>query len=39
MYAVIESGGKQHRVSTGEEVKVEKLAGEVGDSVSLLRFL
>ena len=34
MYAVIESGGKQHRVSTGDEVIVEKLAGEVGETIS-----
>ena len=39
MYAVIESGGKQHRVSTGEEVKVEKLTGDVGDSVSFDKVL
>ena len=39
MYAVIESGGKQHRVSTGEEVMVEKLAGEVGDAVSFDKVL
>ena len=33
MYAIIETGGKQHPVSPGEEVKVEKLAGDVGSSV------
>ncbi|MFC1531966.1 50S ribosomal protein L21 [Thermodesulfobacteriota bacterium] len=33
MYAVIQTGGKQFRVAPGEEVKVEKLAGKVGDSV------
>lgn len=33
MYAVIETGGKQYAVSPGEEIRVEKLAGEVGDSV------
>lgn len=33
MYAVIETGGKQYAVSPGEEVRVEKLAGEVGDPV------
>ena len=31
MYAVIESGGKQHRVSEGDLIKVEKIEGEVGD--------
>ena len=30
MYAVIRTGGKQHRVVAGERLKVEKLAGEVG---------
>ena len=34
MYAVIETGGKQLKVSEGETVLVEKLDGEVGsDSV------
>jgi large subunit ribosomal protein L21 len=39
MYAVIESGGKQHRVSTGDEVMVEKLAGEVGEIISFDKVL
>jgi large subunit ribosomal protein L21 len=34
MYAVIQTGGKQVRVSPGEEVKLEKLPGEVGDSIA-----
>jgi large subunit ribosomal protein L21 len=34
-YAVIRTGGKQYRVSEGEVVKVEKLAGEVGETVTL----
>lgn len=34
MYAVIQSGGKQHRVTAGEQVKLEKLAGEVGDELT-----
>lgn len=33
MYAVIESGGKQHRVEPGEVVKLEKLDAEEGASV------
>lgn len=33
MYAVIASGGKQYKVSAGDEVFVEKLAGEQGDKV------
>jgi large subunit ribosomal protein L21 len=35
MYAIIRSGGKQHRVSKGERLKVEKLDGEVGATVDL----
>jgi large subunit ribosomal protein L21 len=35
MYAVIRTGGKQHRVAPGEVVKVEKLAGEAGATVTL----
>ncbi len=34
MYAVIRTGGKQYRVNPGEVVKVEKLAGKVGDEIS-----
>ncbi|MDH3519413.1 MAG: 50S ribosomal protein L21 [Myxococcales bacterium] len=35
MYAVVRSGGKQVRVEPGKSVRVEKLAGAVGDSVAL----
>ena len=34
MYAVIKTGGKQYRVDQGKEIKIEKLQGEVGDSVT-----
>ena len=33
MFAVFESGGKQHRVSEGEVVRVERLDGAPGDSI------
>jgi large subunit ribosomal protein L21 len=33
MFAVFESGGKQHRVSEGEVVRLERLDGEPGDAV------
>ncbi len=33
MYAVIKTGGKQYRVSQGQDIKVEKIKGKVGDSV------
>jgi large subunit ribosomal protein L21 len=34
-YAVIRTGGKQYRVSEGDIVKIERVAGEVGDKVTL----
>ncbi len=33
MYAVIETGGKQYRVSQGDTLRVEKLNAEEGESV------
>jgi len=33
MYAVIRTGGRQYRVNPGDEVKVEKLQGQVGDAI------
>jgi large subunit ribosomal protein L21 len=30
MYAIIKTGGKQYRVSAGEKLKVENLAGDIG---------
>ena len=35
MYAVIRSGGKQYRVSEGQLLRVEKIAGNAGDKVTL----
>ncbi len=35
MYAVITTGGKQYRVAPGDEIRVEKLDGEVGETVQL----
>ncbi|TSA49665.1 MAG: 50S ribosomal protein L21 [Nitrosomonadales bacterium] len=35
MYAVIKTGGKQHRVTVGEKLKVEKLVGEIGSEIVL----
>ena len=34
MYAVIKTGGKQYRVAKGDRLRVEKLAGNVGDTVT-----
>jgi len=39
MYAVIESGGKQHRVVEGEVLKLEKLDVATGDTVEFDRVL
>jgi large subunit ribosomal protein L21 len=33
MYAIIRSGGKQHKVSKGDVLKVEKLDKKVGEKV------
>ena len=35
MYAVVRTGGKQVRMSPGESVRIEKLPGEVGQTVEL----
>ncbi|OBX49000.1 50S ribosomal protein L21 [Moraxella nonliquefaciens] len=35
MYAVVKSGGKQHRVSVGETLKVELLKAEVGATLNI----
>ena len=34
MYAIIKTGGKQYKVQSGEQLKVEGLAGDVGSAVS-----
>ena len=39
MYAVIKTGGKQYRVAQGDEVKLEKLTGNVGDTVTFEQVL
>ncbi|MBO68732.1 MAG: 50S ribosomal protein L21 [Acidiferrobacteraceae bacterium] len=39
MYAVMETGGKQYRVSVGGNVRVEKLAGDVGEVIEISRVL
>jgi len=35
VYAIVISGGKQHRVQTGDLIKVEKLDGDVGSKITL----
>lgn len=39
MYAVVETGGKQYKVSTGETIEVEKMPLKVGQKVELDRVL
>lgn len=39
MFAVFESGGKQHRVVEGEVVRLERLDGEPGDTIVFNRVL
>lgn len=39
MYAVISTGGKQYKVCEGQTVRVEKIPGDIGTSVSLDRVL
>ncbi|PLX81533.1 MAG: 50S ribosomal protein L21 [Desulfuromonas sp.] len=35
MYAVVKTGGKQYKVSEGDLLKVEQLAGAVGETIEL----
>ncbi len=35
MYAIIRTGGKQYQVAAGDTLRVEKLQGQVGDTVEL----
>jgi large subunit ribosomal protein L21 len=35
MFAVVNSGGKQYRVTEGQELVVDRIKGEVGDAVEL----
>lgn len=39
MYAIIETGGKQFKVRQGDTIYVEKLNGDVGESVQLDKVL
>lgn len=35
MYAVIKTGGKQYKVAAGEKIKVEQIAADVGQEITL----
>lgn len=39
MYAVIKTGGKQYRVTEGETLKIETIAGDVGSAIVLDKVL
>ena len=39
MYAVIETGGKQYRVSPGQTIEVDTISGDVGAEVEFDRVL
>ncbi len=39
MYAVIQAGGKQYKVTPGEELHVERVDGKVGDEVQFDKVL
>ena len=39
MYAVIKTGGKQYRVVEGDLLRVEKIKGEIGETVELEEIL
>jgi large subunit ribosomal protein L21 len=39
MFAVFESGGKQHRVSNGERIRLERLEAEPGSEVEFDRVM
>lgn len=35
MYAVIKTGGKQYKVAAGEKLKIEQIAADVGQEITL----
>lgn len=39
MYAIIETGGKQYRVSSGDSLNVEKLSADAGSVVTIDKVL
>lgn len=39
MLAIIKTGGKQYKVKVGDKIKVEKLAGEPGETVAFSEVL
>jgi large subunit ribosomal protein L21 len=39
MYAILEAGGKQYRVKTGDVIEVDRVDGEVGAQIEVGRVL
>jgi large subunit ribosomal protein L21 len=39
MYAVIKTGGKQYKVASGEKIKVEQIAADVGQEIVMTEVL
>ena len=39
MYAVIKTGGKQYRVAAGEKIKIEQIAADVGQEITIEQVL
>ena len=35
MYAVIKTGGKQYKVAAGEKIKIERIAADVGQEITI----
>ncbi len=35
MYAIIQTGGKQYKISVGDMIRVEKVTGKTGDTVEI----
>jgi large subunit ribosomal protein L21 len=35
MYAVIKTGGKQYRVASGDKIKVEQIAADIGQEITI----
>jgi large subunit ribosomal protein L21 len=39
MYAVIKTGGKQYKVAAGEKIKVEQIAADLGQEITIEQVL
>ena len=39
MYAVVKTGGKQYKVAAGEKIKVEQIAAELGQEITIEQVL